>query len=91
MEGRQRYGLFLYKSLYSKRHCLQPYRLKVYSPEQFPFFMRFGHKTGVIMKLSTLIIVAMFSLAQPIFAAESGQNLLLFYSNDVHGETAPCG
>lgn len=43
------------------------------------------------MKLSSLIIVTLLFLAQPSLAAESGQNLLLFYSNDVHGETAPCG
>ena len=43
------------------------------------------------MKLSTLIIVVLLSLAQPSLAVESGHNLLLFYSNDVHGETAPCG
>jgi len=43
------------------------------------------------MKLFSFIIVALLVLAQPLFAAKSGQNLLLFYSNDVHGETAPCG
>ena len=43
------------------------------------------------MKLVALIIAIILSLAQPITAAQSGQELLLFYSNDVHGETEPCG
>lgn len=43
------------------------------------------------MKLFTLLIVTLFALAQAVIAAASGQDLLLFYSNDVHGETAPCG
>ena len=42
------------------------------------------------MKLSALILV-LLCLAQPVYAAKPGQDLLLFYSNDVHGETEACG
>ena len=43
------------------------------------------------MKAFSLSIFALLVLTQPLWAAGSGQDLLLFYSNDVHGETAPCG
>jgi len=43
------------------------------------------------MKSSFFICVALLFLAQPLFAAKPGQPFLLLYSNDVHGETAPCG
>ncbi|MDD5758914.1 MAG: hypothetical protein PHI06_07500 [Desulfobulbaceae bacterium] len=44
------------------------------------------------MKSSITVTLCLFLLlAQPFFALGAGQDLLLFYSNDVHGETAPCG
>lgn len=35
-----------------------------------------------------LAILLLLLCVQP---AQSGQDFLLFYSNDVHGETEPCG
>lgn len=43
------------------------------------------------MKASSFIIVAVLLVSQPLWAAGSEQDLLLLYSNDVRGETAPCG
>ena len=43
------------------------------------------------MKHALLFLIVLLSLALPSTAAASGQDLLLFYSNDVQGETAPCG
>ena len=43
------------------------------------------------MKHPLLFLICLLSLAVPVMAAASGQDLLLFYSNDVQGETAPCG
>lgn len=43
------------------------------------------------MKAFSIIIAALLLFSQPLLAARSGQDLLLLYSNDVRGETAPCG
>lgn len=48
-------------------------------------------RQGVIVKLAAFILAFLLTLTQPVRAAQAGQDLLLFYSNDVHGETAPCG
>ncbi len=43
------------------------------------------------MKLFIVSLVSLLTLALPITAQATGQDLLLLYSNDVLGETAPCG
>jgi hypothetical protein len=43
------------------------------------------------LKSRALILVALLVLMQPLLAAGAGQDILLLYSNDTHGETAPCG
>lgn len=43
------------------------------------------------MKHLLLLLVFLLALPSPTKAAITGQELLLFYSGDVRGETAPCG
>ena len=38
-------------------------------------------------KLPTMALLLLLTMAHPMQAAE----FLLFYANDVHGETEPCG
>jgi len=40
-----------------------------------------------IHKLLPMALLLLLSMVQPLQAAE----FLLFYANDVHGETEPCG
>lgn len=48
-------------------------------------------RTGITMKLSALLLVFLLLLSQSCYGAKSGQEFMLLYSNDVHGETEACG
>ena len=43
------------------------------------------------MKRSLLLIIFFLTWCQPAIATPTGQDLLILYSNDVQGETEPCG
>lgn len=41
--------------------------------------------------LSGLIVLLLAALAAPLRAQRPPQELAIYFSNDVHGETEPCG
>lgn len=41
--------------------------------------------------MKSIVLVLLLVMAPPLLTAANAQELLIFYSNDVHGETEPCG
>ena len=52
--------------------------------------MPWTRKTGVLL-LFVIMVAACWLPALRSASSQSGREIVFYYSNDVHGETEPCG